>query len=186
MKTGFRLLQTLPLNKNIDLEPFNKVLPPLYKVFIQSFYLGDNAIDQEFYLNDKNTLAFCSSFRYKNHLIPSDWLSFEGFTDIRIAIELYLEKEKYGYDDEREKGKFTIGYGASGSGIFVGLLEENIDQVFYLGETYSYKLADDIFEFVRGLESVSNSEDPEIMQNVPYDRLYKNWGEDFWRVRKDS
>lgn len=123
---------------------------------------------------------------YKNKSISNELISFEGFTNFEIASNIYSEKEKFGYDDAREKGLFVVGYGASSSGVFVGLLEKNKDQIFYLSESYFYKIADNIFEFVRGIEFLSNEEDPNIMQEVPYNNLYRNWKEDFWRVKEDS
>ena len=43
------------------------------------------------------------------------------------------------------------------------------------GDT-AIKLADDIFKFIRGIEP--------IYQEQYLDKIYKNWGEDFWRIKK--
>jgi hypothetical protein len=186
-KGGFCLLQTKPLTyKDESIGSMtNPELPPIYKLFLQSFFIGDNSIEQQFYLTGSGSKGFCSSFVYKNDSISNELISFEGFTDFDTALNIYLEKETFGYDDEREKGLFVVGYGAGGSGIFVGMLESNRDQIFYLSDSYMYKIADNIFQFVQGIEYVSNFEDTTIMTDVPYNKLYRNWDEDFWRVREE-
>ncbi len=107
-------------------------------------------------------------------------IDFTGFNSVRNSI--LFSKEIEGKEDI---DYLTIGYCSVG-GILLGLKDDISDKVFYYDpdgcpETH-IEIAKNIFEFVRGLKEVVQSE--EYLDGVKYSQLYKNWGEDFWRVRE--
>jgi hypothetical protein len=98
-------------------------------------------------------------------------------------------------DRDYENKLFPVAGGDIGGGISVGLEGKLRDKILItdmiLPKTVPIELkeknnitiiSDNIFEFVRGVEVLDLEED--CMYGVKYSQLYKNWGEDFWRVRE--
>ncbi|MCU0338138.1 MAG: hypothetical protein MUF12_09820 [Sediminibacterium sp.] len=198
---GFKLLNTRSLNDPFNSQEFEEMigfsLPPLYKAFLETFYMGsirpngkydDGLQKEEFY---SETFKNFYSLYYVNNVIyssaplfykPEESISvFKEFID---DAELFFE---HGIFDA-----FPIGFGNSVGGpiLFVGIKEYNLDKI-YVARTDSRKgvwtfLANNIFEFIRGFEIVEYTEEECKKYGFTYDKLYRNWGEDFWRVREEN
>lgn len=92
----------------------------------------------------------------------------------------------YGEDDKKSNLLRIAGIGRGGA-IFVGYGKQNLDEIILhlWEEDPGYeKLANNIFDFVNDIVSEPLSE--EDYPEINYSDLYKNWGEDFWRVRNES
>jgi hypothetical protein len=200
MKGGFGLLTTRSLVETLELSEqerkLGEHLPDLYKVFLQSFHIKENCLKKELYQNyrykdgslEKDfTFSYCATFSYnqtnKSVLFPVNHLVFDTFIDIEMSVNVFLEEKEF-CNDERKKNMLNIGVAGPSGGIYVGLKGEESDRIYFIGDLDMYLIAANIFEFVRALEFVSNAENPEIMEKVPYEKLYLNWNETFWRVRE--
>ena len=74
-------------------------------------------------------------------------------------------------------------YNRKGGGIGVGTKEDEIDKIILIPDgnvNESKVISDNVFSFVRGMYSFV------AWDHVKTNRLYKNWGEDFWRVRGEE
>lgn len=197
---GFKLLNTRSLENSFNSLEFEKEigysLPPLYKVFLETFYIGsvrpngkydDGLQCEEFYseiFTNYYNLYYVDNLLYNHAPIlykPNEII--DVLNEFSDDIEIFYE---HGILDS-----IPIGFGNSvGSPIlFVGINDYNLDKV-YVVRTDSRKgkwtlLANNIFEFIRGFEVVEYTEEECKKYQFTYDRLYKNWGEDFWRVREE-
>jgi hypothetical protein len=72
-----------------------------------------------------------------------------------------------------------------GGGIYLGIDSYNYGKIYKASWSFLDKqdglvlLTDNIFEFVKGIKSIQNSH-----HKINYSKLYKNWGEDFWRIKE--
>jgi hypothetical protein len=102
----------------------------------------------------------------------------ELYIDEQIATSVELFKTS-------NQGFLEIGKTQSGHGINLGLQGEKSEEIWLVSETplndngdLMIKLADDIFKFIRGLEPIYKEE--------YFDKIYRNWGEDFWRIQENE
>lgn len=192
MKGGFNLLETRRVDNYIDLiqyeELIEREIPKLYRIFLQTFLIQENCIRKELYSHN-NSLFYCGTFRYKQNkfstIYPDNFIVFDDFVGIENSIDSYNENRQYNHDI-RVKDMLCVGIAGGNNSIFVGLELDICDKVYFVTDSDLYQIADNIFDFVRCIEFLSNTEDIEVMADVPYDKLYRNWGEDFWRVREDK
>ena len=70
------------------------------------------------------------------------------------------------------------------TGLLVGIGEHNKDQIFHnTDNTIVNFVANNIFELVQKINLIQyDFEEP----GVETENLYKNWNEDFWRVKKET
>ncbi|WP_346880685.1 hypothetical protein [uncultured Algibacter sp.] len=157
---------------------------PLFKLFISSFELGNSNLKRHQFLETKfNNVVPCGSVLIKLETISGEYF-FSGFFN---ENELINDWESYSVDSHEflEYGLVRIGDIGIGGGIFIGTKDDKKDKIYLvnwgLDEDYIL-ISDNIFEFSRLLIFV---EDKSNMENVHgYSRFYKNWGEDFWRVKE--
>ena len=71
----------------------------------------------------------------------------------------------------------------------VGIGEDNKDQIFIESSDLSFsggervtKIFDDVYQFMRSFLIVEIESG--IGFGIEYSQLYKNWSEDFWRVKE--
>lgn len=190
IKKSFHLFKPRSLTETLDVELFeieNSIkLPALYKEFLKSFHTEKVLPELYFQPEFKNTSGI-GRFYYLpkiEDLFLGEIFSLEKALEVRNRL--------YGKEDE----VFTQGYfpfGEDGTGHFilmVGIRERNFekiyvespDQSFQEGERFTL-LANNIFEFIRGFEYVEREK---LSNGVNTSQLYRNWGEDFWRVREDE
>ncbi len=189
LKKSFANFRTKSLDDNINFEEFIKksgiILPPLYKAFVQSFICSmDNTIIPERVLINgyKDYLGYVYYLPDIERLGVGDFFSLEESLSVRAKL--------YDLNDEIFLKKlFPIGTDASGHFILmVGYGENNQDKIFVESGDQSFVanerftlIANDIFEFVRGFAFILLDD---LTINV--NQLYRNWGEDFWRVREEG
>jgi hypothetical protein len=182
MKSGFQLLRTRGLHESIDIDVLEKryqlTLPPKYRLFCEIFILGDESliIDQYTASGNANDLRHCSFYTYA----PNREVRFAGFN----ALEKVFEYSQ-NVDEWIDKKLLPIGHVGFNGAILLGTQASEQDKVvlhdFDRSPEYTI-LADDIFQFMKGvvLEPISEAD---LVKGATFSRLYKNWGEDFWRVR---
>ena len=175
-------------SKDSNYEELKKIFDfssiPLFKLFISSFELGVSNLKRHQFLDTKfNNVVPCSSVLIQSERISGEYF-FSGFFN---ENELMNDWESYSIDSHEflEYGLIRIGDIGIGGGIFIGTKDEKKDKIYLVnwGEDEDYTLlADNIFEFARSLVVVLDKSNME--SGIEYSQLYKNWGEDFWRVKK--
>ncbi len=179
MKKGIELLFSRNLNDKIDIETlekqYNIFLPPLYKLFIKSFLIGENKIFHEYLHKETPHKTELTYFIYE----PNPDIMFTGFNPIE---QTFVFKD---IDDIWvEKKYLPIGHCGFNGGILLGTTDKDKDRIIL--ETVDLQprfsiLSENIFEFIRGLVLIDNQH-----CDIDKTQLYKNWGEDFWRIREDK
>lgn len=170
MKKGFQLLKTK--NEANSIEDYGVELPEKYRLFIDTFNVGDNSLfSQEYFDNNYNQKRTLLLSFYE----PMEDICFVGFNTIQDSIDLKEDIEEY------QTSRFLpVGYSSYNAGIVVSLEGDDKDVVYFDDPNSDdlVRLCDDIFEFVKGLEL-------RFDKKIDVSKLYKNWGEDFWRVKED-
>ena len=189
MKNGLELLKIRALNETIDVSKFeednNLLLPNIYKVFQQTYYLGkDKTFFHEKYLNPSSDrlngfmIQKFDSFFTSKAIMLNSLYSIEETMEI---MKMIFPKE----DDVWQQGLLLIGENDLNESFFVGINNENIDKIYWERTDLSprfIQIADNIFEFIRGISVVPNEP---YLGKYKLSQLNKNWGEDFWRVREE-
>lgn len=180
MKKGFELFTTRNMNNVLDVAILEKLyrisLPPIYRLFVETFDIGEDQIKYDKLIVENSLYKKCITYfiyELNNEIV------FAGFNE--LSKVLYLQKE---VDEWVDKAYLPIGYCGFNGGILLGTKGIEIDKIIlhnFDREPYFTIIANNIFEFVRGLVLVPNS-----LDEFNPSSIYKNWGEDFWRVRVEE
>jgi hypothetical protein len=186
MRRGFELFKTRALSDTIDFRSLENAysikIPPLYKLFLNTFYVGEDLIYYDKFFLDRDKDHFeCSCFYSE---LTKDQAMFTGFLSIERSLELF--NSVYGYDEEIiQRNLIPIGTTASSKTIFLGTQNEDIDLLFMdtdlSGEFINLDV--NIVQFVQSIVLEPLGDD-ELRRGTKFSQLYKNWGEDFWRVKE--
>lgn len=152
-------------------------LPPLYKEFVKTFKIGENAILKNEYSIEGN-LSYCSSYEY----VPNLDFNFEYFMTLSQSFDYWDDVEES--DVQKQQLLYPIGVNGSYDGINVGIGDENLDKIFWVNEDEVVLIANSIFDFIKGIKIWTVEQDEDLKGSIPFDKLYKNWGEDFWRIKE--
>ena len=158
--------------------------PPLYKLFYTVYEIAKGKLkNPSVYLEQINQFAGIMEQRIDCEVdfVLYDFLSMD---ESKIFIENTYT------DLSHLKEYYPIAECDSNKALMVGLTPEIADQIFIEntsrfsdGSRFKF-IARNIFEF---MPKVSLVELEKIGYGIKgYSSLYKNWGEDFWRVRKDK
>ena len=157
-------------------------LPTLYKIFVETFELGDGNVNYKNYHNPKNNRILpCVSIVF----FPENGNNEVYFNGLFNEDELLNDWENYTKTSKEwlKFGLLRIGDIGIGGGLYIGTkisMREKIYRVVWdWNEDFDF-LAGNIFEFYKKLKT---EEDFSNMEEYKYSQLYKNWDEDFWRVR---
>lgn len=184
MKTGLELLKSKIYTGNRT-AGFEQVLginlPELFKFYCEMYELG-----QECFQNAKRSfddiLLPITSVEYVDQNLNIH-LRISHFYDLQELQSRWKEDIQFS-DWYKTRSLLPIAYEEVNLGqIFISLSQNDIGRIWYIGAYENDKpiyLTSNIFEFVSKLfETEINDEDFKNKQ------VYKNWGEDFWRVRKE-
>ena len=167
------MLKTRPADDTFDpigLERKHNIkLPPQYRLFAETFLLGKNCLRVE---------TYCEAGTEDCSYLPNPKIGFEGFNTPEESILFAKEIEN---SDQIEN--LFIGHADIG-GIAIGINGDRTDTVFLYdlpsyGNEYSL-LANNIFEFVRELGEIENSE---LVSRLGRNRIYRNFGDNEWLVQ---
>jgi hypothetical protein len=192
MRTGFQLIKTRQLSDRVRiLEIENQLgfsLPPLYKLFIENFEIGKNSFVNDVFLNTKRNENYLLNAPLYEPLKDNEkwFLSISYFDDINKVVNDW--KSYLCYEKEWLEYRFLrIADIGQGGGLFVSTKDEYLDEIYQVvwdWEEPYFKVADNIFELVKGF--VMPDLTGIIADNYQTSQLYKNYGEDFWRVREEN
>jgi len=189
MTNGFELLKTRKIDNQLNISEFeNKFgfsMPPLFKMFISTFELGPDTFKREMFLNPlRDEKYIISAPLYYPLQDDEKWfLSISNFDNIE---KIYQDWNSFVKNEKEwlEYGFLRIADIGQGGGLFIGTRPENVDQIFQVvwdREENYFKVTESIFELVRGFEL---TEVDEILPDgFLKSQLYKNFGEDFWRIK---
>jgi len=166
-------------------------LPPHFKNYISLFNTGTEEIifrSPFFRIGDNKENI---QLRWENSKEKNPWLYKEDrLTYLLTEVELEEELKEFNQksDTWHAQGLIKIG-GTHGDVVLLGMNKNNQDQIFLYGESTLNddfpKIADDIFDLFCQLELIDN-----VLGFVDFEiekeQLYKNWNEDFWRIREGN
>jgi len=190
VRSSFELFK--PRNKHEDLmfdgfeNFYQNAIPPIYRCFMKHFDVKKGAmVGEEVMLDDREMKTTVVDLIYTEE------------TDLDIAVYDFLSLEEgisasknaYGQGDGSKAKRYApIATCAFNAIVLLGITADNSDQVFFESmeavedESKIIKIASDVFEFISKL---ALKEADYIARGVDnHSQLYKNWGEDFWRVSK--
>jgi hypothetical protein len=203
MSTGFQILKPRVDPRDLDLAKFMKeneniFFPQDFIEFVNSFELGhDEYYISHFYLekvwSTKHDFMF-SLCEIERHLTPNNKIE-KVVIDYFFTTEYILDRWKDSIQNEQlffDKSLLPFGilFEPTHTRLFVGVGEENSGEIWIdLNEEDRYKhgddslfVASDIENFIAECKQVFKDG---IFQEYPTHLLYKNWGEDFWRIREE-
>lgn len=165
------------------LETKNSIyLPPIYKIFIETFCLGEKEIFIEKYkLKNSNILFPLMSY---NYFFNDENIGFSHFIEIEKAFDVFLSG---GLNDLIYEKKYFPIASSDGNGLYVGTTGLEVDKILWDGADGNLPkiIANNVFEFIRDIK-IENVKEEFLYGNTKYSKLYKNFGEDFWRVREEN
>jgi hypothetical protein len=153
-------------------------LPPIYREFYRIFNLDafKEGVMLKFLYPSNNNIGYFTVSNF-NH---NDSFVLYNFFSLNDAI-LYAERVYSDEDLLKKECIYPIGECFNQGALMIGYGNKNADSIFveYAHEEQRvFKLADSIFDFL----SMYNVE-PNMDRFPNLNQLYKNWGEDFWRIR---
>ncbi|MEZ4907015.1 MAG: hypothetical protein R2771_05105 [Saprospiraceae bacterium] len=191
-RNGLELVKQLS-----EVEPIMKKLismgdlPPMFTVFLTLYKVGYQAFSYEkIVLNDDDMDEYLLSKITMYNNVEIDGGKYTGSLDyIFPYIKLEEEIEKYHLKSEKwnELGFIQIGLMHYGDILLLGINNDKSDEIWRYGQgmigNVASKLDDNIFDFMKRLKESISYEDLEDWR-ISQSDIYKNLGEDFWRVRE--
>jgi len=160
-------------------------LPPLYKAFISSFIVGRKKMKtiKAFYPPDDRSFDIGHLAFFGNH---SDYIALYDLLSISESIETM--QNAFSKDDEIHKMNYAvIGDCIHNTCLLLGTGGNNADKIFlensgnFSNNERIIFISENILDFMNNL---AICEREHIGYGIKdYDQLYKNWGEDFWRIK---
>ena len=185
LSIGLEALIPYNADEDIDFEYYeNKYsvkIPNSYKQFLCLYKTGKNSLKHELLLIEKDFFVPLVSYHHEDkegdYVCLMDFFSLEDSLCFRSSDIDIIQENHLGL--MRIMPISDVG----GGGIYLGMNKDNEGKIYKLSYMMSEPifLATDIFEFVRGIKSIFNSG-----MGIKPEQLYKNWGEDFWRIREDK
>lgn len=183
MKKGFDFFKT-----RIEVVPYDLSsiveLPTLYKLFIHCFEISSNGLLLDRFMDRDGDIVNIGNIKFQ---LPDDssiiYLNnFIDYTD--ILRQWSILKEEIEWSKHKLLRIALLGQVGFG-GLYLGCGKHNYDEIWIFNSDMDEKfkkVSENIFEFVKMLNF---SDDFSNLNDIEYEQLYKNWGDDFWRVRKE-
>jgi hypothetical protein len=154
-------------------------LPPIYRSFITVFkpcfgHIKYKRKESEGF--GSFVIPMYSSIEKENYTSDDDELSFDFFKEADEMLSWPPSNEGY------LKDYLFIGNHGYSGGLLVGIGEENQDKIFHNTDNIiiSY-IAENIFELLQKFRLTKYDFDTPSIDET---KLYKLWGEDFWRIKE--
>ncbi len=186
LKRGFELLRTRPMNEMVLISEiemkYNVKLPPVFKKFSEIFDVSQVQNNTRYIYGD-NIEQYCAGVVYypEGYKKDEDEVMFDNFHTLEGTISGFD-----GDDDWKEAGHLPIAMCGHGGAVLLGTKDGERDCILLQSMSQEvYKISANIFDFVRDLVLMSKLED-DLNEGIKYDQFYKNWKEDFWRVKKEE
>src|SRR5687768_9352084 len=132
MKTGFDFLKTVAPTKQLDIEMLESNhaldLPPVFKLFVRSFVLGDDKLEIDKFIDKDNDQVTLGSIVITS--IENETVYLNGLMDLNT---IFRQWEGSKFDVEwNEYRLIRIGYlGQAGfGGVYLGCGPQNSDEIW--------------------------------------------------------
>jgi hypothetical protein len=164
-------------------------LPEKFKFFLSNFITGDQntfKIERMLFENDLIAFTYINFYSEENGYENSISYLFSEEDIKKEMLSKELNKEKY-----HQEGFIVIGCFDIRDVILMDINSENKDQIWTWDGEYSFekskcfKIAENIFDFLNKCK-IEIIEMNLSARNINTSQLYRNWGEDFWRVREEN
>ncbi|MCB0668875.1 MAG: SMI1/KNR4 family protein [Saprospiraceae bacterium] len=176
---------------NLEIE-LNRELPVLLKIFYLIYQVNDLRKLKKSSHIDFNLLVYDEERNYTNGMalfiskykeFGYDITLFYEFDSIKNVIKNFFNDDFLKYQNDY----IVIGETSWHFPIMIGINSKNCDKVYVydLDKDQLVFLADSIFEYLMNIK-LDFSNNYNLPEGKSVDDLYKNWGEDFWRVRQDA
>lgn len=184
MQQGFDFFRTNTNNQEYELSSILN-LPKLFKLFVSVFEVGSNCLKTDTVLDEDEEYETIGSIRIKlfDH---ADSIYLNDFIDSKVILEQWdISKNEIEWEKHELLRIALLGQAGFG-GLYLGCGQDNLDEIWCYNidsDIQFIKLSDNIFEFVKQLEF---SKDFSNIDEKEYGSLYKNWNEDFWRIKQED
>ena len=181
MRKGFDFFKTNLGNVSYNLESIVQ-LPKVYKLFTQTFEINSDCLVLDGILDEDNDFERIGSIKInlENHLK----IYLENFLSSSDIIEQWeITKEEVEWQQHKLLRIALLGQTGFG-GLYLGCDDFNTDEIWIYNsenEEPFIKIDNNIFDFVKRLEF---SKDFSNISDDCYQRIYKNWGEEIWKIKK--
>ncbi|MEM6967488.1 MAG: hypothetical protein AAF573_22180 [Bacteroidota bacterium] len=171
LKRGFELLKTRPVDDSIDIsfleDKYSFKIPYKYRLFAETFYL--NSLNKGEFIKDVGKMSEIKLNRVTTN--AKDYY-FDDLFPLDFCMSSYVENDFW-----YEKKYMQIGGGPPDGGLLLCVSGNDSDKIIY-NNGHNYEIVSfDIFDFFRNV-IVEATIDSDKLKN-----LYKNWGENFWRLK---
>lgn len=170
-------------------------LPPVTSVFFKYYNTGEyeEMLGQGEYVSLPNVSRCWIAFNVWFENLEFNGIKYkDSFQRILPCNEILNEYSLYSqkYEVWHNEGFIKLGYMANWDVILLGIEEYNLDEIWVQGEAIApgkpHRFANNIFEFMSNVYQYFTDEDlvDYTKGKITGDQLYKNWKEDFWRIRE--
>jgi hypothetical protein len=183
---GFAVLKTRLPKDDFNIhgleQKYSLAFPPRYRLFISLFDLEGMESQLEYEDGEGNPDYFGGLTYLDSSFGPDqDIVMFDEFLPPEVSLS------NWDADDDWAEAKFlpiaTCGHGGN---VLLGYSPQNGDQVFLQDQFGQvFLLNNDIFDFVKHLAFEAVPEE-ELDEGVTYDQLYRNLGEDIFRIHNQQ
>lgn len=183
------ILQTRSIDDKVNFDAFiqyyKQLPPPIYKIFMETFDIGEDKLKTvSVYIDSEDDVYPICSLEFKGNC--EEYIGLYHLLSIKESIE-YMTNA-FDTDDEIHNMKLVpFGVCFANMVLMVGIGDKNEDKL-YIENTSHFKndkrflfVADNVFQFVHGLYLKEIDLTPYGIND--YSDLYKNWNEDFWRIK---
>jgi hypothetical protein len=180
IRKGFVILRARKWEVDI---PNGIIFPQLYSLFVKCFELGEDGFDYDrYYLATKDKFYHSQILYYEPRGKESNNITFTHFDTLETVVTNWHQKLGY-TEEEIDLNLIRIGGIALGGGLFVGVDHEEDSIFLHIWDSNEglVKLENNIFSFASKLVL---EPDEVLAGNVTHSHFYRNWGEDFWRVKE--
>lgn len=163
-------------------------IPTSFKIFLKNYAVSDKMLNIEELLYENNYYFIANVKQFDNTVING-----EAYTTVIDYIfnyqELLNEYKEYKLRTENwhDLGLMKIGILFFDDLLLIGMEENNYGEIWRYGNgllsEVSCKLDDNIFDFFNRLHLEINKDVLKEL-NISHSSIYKNYGENFWRINK--
>ncbi len=175
------------LKKNKNGRLFLEKMPPIFSTFIKNYAIGKDGFKINYLKFNEDLIQLTSITFFSDNGYENSVSHFFSPEELENELKSYAAQ----FDDYHKQGFIRIGLFDISDSILLGVTKENSDTIWKLNgdwgddRPYKEKLADDIFEFINSLKEVIIKVNL-LARKIDEKKLYKNWDEDFWRVKTSN
>lgn len=169
-------------------EKYGFILPPIYRAFITTFQPSFSHI--KFKAKEVHSSIRDGFGSFVVVIYPKEKKEYYTVEDDLLCLDSFLEVEEVlsfrqrAYTGWTEDVLFIGDHGYWG-GLMVGIGAHNADKIYHYDSSAKMKyIAKNIFSLIKEMQLVKYDHIPFL--SVDTTKLYKKWGENFWRIQDED